>query len=441
MDYLTEKRITGHLKTVPDHFIVREAHPLRFHEALTVGPESDFTPEELNSTQDRSAGITLFTCIKRGLTTWAAQDWIASEISKQLGRRVRPEQIRDSGLKDRWAVTAQTMSITGVSPEELRQCDFNFRRPHNAHFLIKDIRAGVRPVNRGQHSFNRFEITALVDLPEAQLRAYIEPLMERLSKEQMRIPNAFGRQRLGRRQNLHVVGKTLVGGGFTANDAPPFGSNIEAAIYLFLFDCSGNEQPRTRQLREEMKRCWLYDFPGMRRMLEKHYRLGNMNIEYDLVCRLANTSRYKGDFAKVLTETSRCNLWVGAWQSYWFNQCLAREIGFRDWDLHIPLLKDTECARKYYSRHNCHEAIADLNKAEPLVRKQFLTPWNSSRRPNDKGPHRPAFIEVKNFSSQCSDGTWKVGFDLRSGAYATNVLGLFLDIAEPDDATFSTDPN
>lgn len=435
MDYLTAERMPGQLKSVPEHFIVRESHPARPGESLTIGEESDFTPEELlYGERNSSPNVALFTCVKRGLTTWGAQDWISSEVSRQLGRRVT---VKDSGLKDRWAVTAQTMSITGVTPEELRQCNFGFRRPHNADFFIKDIRPG-NPVRRGQHDFNRFEIRALVDEPEQKLQAYVEPLLEKLAGYNMQVPNAFGRQRLGRRQNLHVVGKTLVGGGFTDPEAPPFSSNIEAAMYLFLFDCSGSEQPRARQLREEMKRHWLYDLNAMRQVLDGRYRLANMNVEYDIANRLANTERYGGNFAKVLRDMSnRCSLWVGAWQAYWFNQCLADEMRHRDWDMTIPLPMDTPVAREYYGQQEgCQQAIVDLDNAEPLVKELFLLPWQNKHhnKPKNRGPHRKAFTEVKNFTSQCYDGAWQVGFDLRSGAYATNVLGLFIDIAEPDEA-------
>ncbi|MBX9689866.1 MAG: tRNA pseudouridine(13) synthase TruD [Candidatus Obscuribacterales bacterium] len=414
-------RCPGIAKRFPHFFIVRERVPGMKDRHLSVGPESDYPAEVLN-TPRHADSVVVATLVKERASTWTAIDWLAELLSKVLGREIRPEQIRHSGLKDRWAITAQSIVIFGVTVDELRRVSWP-RRPDKAGFFLKDIhwhdgRTRLHPsadekrntvytetvsalvarpemnrfqaaelvrqhlvkslkreirsedvkfvgdkrlriawttsseldsvdwsqcpvrladtwiyksntLSKGDHRQNRFEIKIVCKGKQsAELRDYLNPLMRKLERRSYCIPNAICYQRLAARQLGHLHGYTFITGDYQAPaGVHKFGSNSEAALYRFLHETSGRENPAAEQMRRDMEPYWLYDFHGMKQLLQRSYRGLNLGVEYKLVERLADLERYRGDFQEVVRSMSEeVSIWVAAWHSWWWNRVLVRKL-------------------------------------------------------------------------------------------------------------------
>ena len=160
---------------------------------MIKAPE-DFIVEELPLYEPTRTGThTFFAMRKRNLSTLEAIHRIARDL------QVRTEQLGYAGLKDKNAVTTQVLSVEGVPPErvlKIEQPDIEVlwaeRHPHK-------LRVGHL---RG----NRFQIV-LRDMPHDAL-SLVESTMKQLATEG--VPNRFGAQRFGNRNDSHLIGKALV---------------------------------------------------------------------------------------------------------------------------------------------------------------------------------------------------------------------------------------
>ena len=154
----------------------------------------DFIVEELPLYEPSGTGThTYFAIRKRNLSTLEAIQRIAR------GLQVPSRDFGYAGLKDKHAVTTQILSVEGVTPErilEIEQPDIEVlwaeRHPHKLRV--------------GHLQGNRFELT-LHDIPDDTL-PLVKTVMERLVSEG--VPNRFGAQRFGNKNDSHLIGKALL---------------------------------------------------------------------------------------------------------------------------------------------------------------------------------------------------------------------------------------
>ena len=136
---------------------------------------------------------TFFAIRKRNLTTFEAIKQIAGVLN------VNPNDIGYAGLKDKHALTTQVLSVHKIAPKqvldiELSDIEILWAARHGHKLRVGHIRG------------NRFEIT-LRDIPQIHLPE-IEKRMLRFQSEG--VPNRFGVQRFGNKQDTHLVGKALI---------------------------------------------------------------------------------------------------------------------------------------------------------------------------------------------------------------------------------------
>lgn len=154
----------------------------------------DFVVEELPLYEPTQTGThTFFAIRKRNLTTLEAINRIARDL------QVRPNQFGYAGLKDRNAITTQVLSVEGVPPERVLKIE----QP-NIEVLWAERHAHKLRV--GHLRGNRFDIT-LRDVPQDRLPV-IESVMTQLATEG--VPNRFGVQRFGNKNDSHLIGKALL---------------------------------------------------------------------------------------------------------------------------------------------------------------------------------------------------------------------------------------
>lgn len=204
------QRLPAIAKRYPHYFIVKEPVPGCKDRFLSTGAESDY-PVEVLAAPRHADSVVVATLVKEKLVTWAAIDWLADTASKVLGREIFPEQIRHSGLKDRWAVTAQSIVIFGVTVEEMRRLSWSYQ-PGKSGFFLKDIHwhDGRQRLHAGAAGCNRVytEVIATVEKSSAEIGR--ESLLERVRQQVMQAlgcklrPDCFNLRGSGRDQKITI---------------------------------------------------------------------------------------------------------------------------------------------------------------------------------------------------------------------------------------------
>lgn len=154
----------------------------------------DFIVEELPLYEPTRDGVhTFFAIRKRNLSTLEAINQIARAL------HVNSRNFGYAGLKDKRAVTTQVLSIEGVPPEqvlklELPKIEILWAERHAHKLRVGHLRG------------NRFEIT-LRDVSQTALPVIEKNMVQLVSDG---VPNRFGAQRFGNKQDSHLIGKALI---------------------------------------------------------------------------------------------------------------------------------------------------------------------------------------------------------------------------------------
>jgi len=154
----------------------------------------DFIVEELALYEPTGTGThTFFAIRKRNISTLEAINRIARDL------QVHTRQFGYAGLKDKNAVTTQVLSVEGVLPERV----LGIEQPN-----IEVLWAERHPhkLRVGHLRGNRFQII-LRDIPHDAL-PLVESVMKLMATEG--VPNRFGAQRFGNKNDSHLIGKALV---------------------------------------------------------------------------------------------------------------------------------------------------------------------------------------------------------------------------------------
>lgn len=451
--------LQARIKIKPADFVVEE----RFDSDIlcTATASSDLAVPYSDTGEGDLVAVTL---VKSKLTTEHAIE----KMRELLGVESDDVKVTYAGMKDRWAVTAQRVVIggPGITFERvMRACmpDMkSLRSPYGGIFIKDPIRVKSH-LSTGQLLGNRFSIKVYVDgLPAEKLEHYVRARIGYLSEgtcsdscDQLLIPNAFGRQRLGRRQNLFGVGHDFIVHG------------AEAGIKRFLSEPGATECFMVKQARQEIGRIWqeaesqakqksasiISQREHLQRILEiLERRSGRENLEFfqrfNMVweAKVVRKLLQSPDLETALRQHYKIfSMWVGAYQGFWFNQILGRILNQSlvipgDIDIKerkIPLYMREQKTLRFYSNY-CPEALpSDL---DPLVSRVFLSTRKKIRDAATGGyrtyfnraPRRPLFVQVNDLNARFQDGLVKLDFELRSGSYATTLLEILFDLDQPD---------
>lgn len=160
------------------------------------GRPDDFVVEEIPLYQPCGDGRHTYLLVeKRGMSTYQ----MVGRVARALG--VATDAVGYAGLKDARAVTRQFISVEGVTPEQA----------HNLQVGGVRVLMVARHRNKlklGHLAGNRF--TVRIRGVEATAIAVAEAVLAELS--QRGVPNYFGEQRFGARDNTHRLGWALLHG-------------------------------------------------------------------------------------------------------------------------------------------------------------------------------------------------------------------------------------
>jgi tRNA pseudouridine13 synthase len=251
-------------------------------------------PSALGSSKRSSDTHLLCVLVKRNWDTFSAVKALADQLNISASR------IHVAGLKDAKAVTAQYVTIDGVSSENVQTV------------CLKDIE--VRPVGYFRERLSSYYLLgnrfAAAITRIKQRKSTIRKSIARTIEELTRIggvPNFFGHQRFGTiRPITHSVGKAIVKG------------NFRKAAILFLAKPSPHEHPESRGAREALANT--LDFKEALLCFPKQLRYERQMLKHLAVER----DDYVGAFRMLPTKLLK--LFPQAYQSYLFNRFLSKRM-------------------------------------------------------------------------------------------------------------------
>ncbi|MGA2498367.1 MAG: tRNA pseudouridine(13) synthase TruD [Tepidisphaeraceae bacterium] len=250
----------------------------------------DFCVQEVPLYEPCGEGEHVFCEIqKTGLTTFDAVDRMGRALN------ISPRDIGFAGMKDARAVTRQSLSIPGVTEEQVMAAAV-------PGIQILWAKRHGNKLRLGHLKGNRFAIKVRQVNAEAVVK--VKPVLEELERRGM--PNYFGEQRFGLRKNNHQLGAALVAGDDKR-----------------LLDLLLGQPDQSVDDAQSLGARKAYDGGDMERSM--HLWPRRCGMERRVLHRLMKTGK-AGVAAKCVDERLR-RLWVSALQSEMFNQVLARRIG------------------------------------------------------------------------------------------------------------------
>ena len=286
--------IGGVIRQSAEDFVVEEVlvdgSKAEINQPITHQP---ITHQVLGSSPTKNRYL-LCVMIKRNWDTFQA----IKVVAEQLG--VSTRQIQIAGIKDAKAVTAQHITVEGVSAEDIKQVH------------LKDIE--IRPVGYFRSKLssyyllgNSFNITIkAISYSKSTIQKRVTKITEEL-EALGGAPNFFGHQRFGTTRPItHLVGKAIVKG------------HLKKAAMLFLAKPSCYEHPESRQAREQLQATQDFKqaFANFPRQL-RYERLMLMHLA-------EKSDDFVGAFRRLPIKLRE--LFPQAYQSYLFNKFLSRRI-------------------------------------------------------------------------------------------------------------------
>lgn len=286
--YATQKMssIGGKYKKIYNDFIVREVDAYGKVLNLREDSKSHKYSEEL---KDK---YTTFNLVKINKDTFEA----LRNISKELN--IPYDLISYSGLKDKFSISVQKISIRGDFVEKLKNIKIQ-------DIFIRNITPTKKPVKVGSHWGNHFTIILRDVEDRKDLKREIEDYINFLST--FGFPNYFGLQRFGTfRPNSHIVGRSLLKG------------NFKNTFEEFVTKTYSTESEESKKVRRELKTTGnlvkaLKQFPD------------SLNYEKKMIHYLIeNPEDYEGSINTLSSNLKK--LLISSFQSYLFNKVLSKRV-------------------------------------------------------------------------------------------------------------------
>lgn len=387
---------------------------------LKVEPE-DFFVEEIPLYTPAGHGQHVYVKIeKRGLSTYVAIKMIARALN------ISPGYIGHAGLKDAQAVTRQTLSIDRVAPEAVAAL-------HIPNIKILEVDRHNNKLRIGHLAGNRFVIRVRHVSPEALPVA--ETIMAILL--QKGVPNFFGEQRFGHRENTHLLGETLV-----RRDAAGF-------VAAYLGRPQSHEAPHiqaARQLIDEARWSdalaqWPNNLPDERRVLAAIIKsAGQLEVAFAAL------------------DVKLKSFFVSAFQSQLFNELLIQRLNSLDrlqtGDVAYIHGKGASFIVTDAAAEQPRADHFEISPSGPLFGpKTLLAEGEPGRQERDilaaknltvddfrlpglklQGARRPYRINLKQAKIWWDNDLW-VSFELQPGAYATTVMAEIMKNQTQEPAT------
>ncbi len=264
----------------------------------------DFVVKEITSVKPIGQGDYIWCSLKK-------RNWDLFKLLKVIADRLQISRSRIgyAGIKDKEALTYQTISFWNVSLQKLKTLDIKDAELNNFEYNQK-------PIRLGDLKGNWFSITVR-DLDKGFNKKFLERKIEELKKNG--VLNLFDSQRFGVRNVTHLVGKQIIKADF------------EKAMILYLTKTNKKDNSKTRRARQ------LLEETGD---LKEALKLFPKSSKWDLAIinhLIANPGDYLGSL-KALPKRLQL-LFVNAYQSYIWNKCAVEfSKRFPGRQIYLPLV-------------------------------------------------------------------------------------------------------
>ena len=403
----------GHLKTLPEDFIVREI--------------SDPPRQKDNG--------------EYSIATVTARNWETNRMVRLMSRSmgVSRDRIGFAGTKDKRAITTQLMSVYGT--EELWQ------KVDLKDLKIENIYRGARGIEIGDLIGNDFEISVKnCTMDPSQIRETVDSDIS-IIKQTGGFPNYFGVQRFGAvRPVTHRVGERLVRG------------DIKGAVMTYISFTTDEEEERLRLIRERFQKADVSEWAEIRQTMPPA-----MAFERMMLSKLIENPEDWVGAIEILPANLQM-MFVHAYQSLLFNEMLSRRMDAGlplnmpvEGDIIIPLdankipqhenpvlttSKNIDLVTRQVRSGRAFVTITlfgsdgELAEGEmgeierkvieenKLSHEDFVIPELS--RCTSKGSRREILCPLKDIGYEMNDEGYKLKFSLPKGNYATCLLREFM---------------
>ncbi len=387
----------------------------------------DFFVQEIPLYEPSGEGEHVYCEIQKvGLTTFDAMHRLGKTLD------ISTRDIGYAGMKDAHAITRQIFSIQGTTPEAVMALRIPGITVQWAARHGNKLRLGHLMGNRFAIKIREVNATDVVK---------IKPILNVIEKRGM--PNFFGEQRFGRRNNNDLLGAALIRG------------DHETVLKLLL----GSPNPELDS-KPTMDARTAFDKRDNARAMQLWPRTGG--IERRVLARLMKTHRPSAAIHAIDDKIRR--LWVSAVQSRLFNDVLAKRIES------IDKLMDGDLAYKHDNGacFRVESAAAEQPRCDafeisptgPLVGYRMTAPegeplkieeaamtevslaakdFKQSGKMRVKGARRPLRIKPQNI--EIAGGVDEFGshitvaFTLPAGAFATVLLRELMKSDQAEDET------
>lgn len=282
----SSKGLGGKIKVYPEDFIVEE----QLVNGLTAAIDFNSLKFDL-----KNEGLyQLCVMVKQGLDTLTA----LKHISKTF--KISWKKISIAGLKDANALTAQFITFKTLKLDTVKILV-------NGRIKIFPVKMVNEPLNSSFLLGNNFTIKIReLKLPFDEAKETVKSVLREINSAGG-VPNFFGHQRFGTvRPITHIVGKYIVKRDF------------EKAVLTYLGSSSIYEKPETKNVREEFLETLNF---------KKALKTFPAYLGYEKVM-LKHLVKHPEDYIGALKRLpSRLRvLFVNAYQSFLFNECLSKRI-------------------------------------------------------------------------------------------------------------------
>jgi len=411
--------IGGRIKVHFEDFVVQEISS----DGTTLQLTDWDTPSKVDLGLDRKTRYTLFTVQKMGLSTMDVANLLAASL------KISRNFITYAGLKDKRAVTVQTMSGPARIAEDLGLLRLS-------RVLITDIRRSRTPVHIGDLWGNRFTIMIREIEADSETSVDIAAKVRRST-----LLNYFGVQRFGvTRPTTHLIGRALVKREF------------EDAIRIMVSTTSGYETPPMEKVREALAD----NLQPTDDMIDVFPR--ELGYERNVLKYLTrHPGRYEEAISRIPPRIQ--TLFVHAYQSYLFNKLISRRVkrglsivspDVGDFIIRLDEAHSGRDSWSYTTDSTLDERREQVTRgkyglAAPVVGYSTRMPQSTQtdfvkeildeegvrlmdfrnskvRALDSQGGLRLVSMSVPDMEVSCEDGLVRLSFNLRKGSYATVVL-------------------
>ena len=386
-------RPLGYLKLIPQDFIVEEisrdgaTHTVEFEHAKPA--------------TETEGGTYYADLVKVGISTLDAKPRLAHALD------IDEKNIGYAGIKDRFALTSQLISMRGIKePERLLNLADN-------NYFLKNLHRGKGVLVNTDLQGNRFTVT--VRTAEPITAAQKQEMEEKVAEaKQDGFWNFFYFQRFGTPRLLsHILGRLIIKGQY------------EETIKFCCIHTGTHEPPYINAIREAIERQW-GDWNAILGLIDLFpaYFIDERTFIHHLAER-------PGDYLGALRALpDQIRLWVYAYASYLFNRKLSELIKTGSVPLNLPFI--TSHDPKDWKPYQAFLDEDHVKLPSPAFRDFHPIVYIASRR-------CPTLQPLTIHNAVFQDRLAIFSFSLPKGSYATTFLMNFftLSLELPAGSTIS----